>query len=305
MYETATKPHSPDTEHRAPTPVEVELISGPPPVATPRPLGMAPRVGLAVLDVMNTALSWLIINVTILVAIILYRVLNRTVVHGRWNVGISRNTLICANHRTMIDSYLIGHVTSFPTGLVMPWTLPYHPAAQENFFRNRVIGWFSRRWRCIPVRRGAHDFNALQNLIETLPKGQMLIFPEGSRSRTGDLLPGRPGTGKLIHDSRCKVVPIYVQGMSDVLPVGTAWPRLLRRIEVNIGKPVLLDDLLGLPDSRETSQAIIDRVMSHIQALKDDLELRAERRAARRALRLDRIRAIRQFLLHPVSFMRR
>jgi len=142
-------------------------------------------------------------------------------------------------------------------------------------------------------------------MIETLPKGQMLIFPEGTRSRTGDLLPGRPGTGKLIHDSRCKVVPVYVQGMSDVLPVGTAWPRLLRRIEVNIGKPVPLDDLLGLPDSRETSQAIIDRVMSHIQALKDDLELRAERRAARRALRIERLRAILQFVMHPVSFMRR
>jgi 1-acyl-sn-glycerol-3-phosphate acyltransferase len=239
------------------------------------------------------------------VAIVLYRVLNRTRIHGRWNVGVSRNTLICANHRTMIDSYLIGHITAFPTGLVMPWTLPYHPAAQENFFRNPIISWFSNRWKCIPVRRGAHDFNALHNMIETLPRGQMLIFPEGTRSRTGDLLPGRPGTGKLIHDSRCKVVPVYVKGMSDVLPVGTAWPRLFRSIEVNIGTPVPLDDLLALPDSRETSQAIIDRVMLHIQALKDDLELRAERRAASRAYVLSRLRAAVQLVLRPVAFIRR
>jgi 1-acyl-sn-glycerol-3-phosphate acyltransferase len=248
------------------------------PLRHPKRLRLARRVGSWLLDAVNFVASYLMINLTSAIALILFRVLNRTRIYGRWNIGVSKNTLLCSNHRTMIDSYLVGHLSSWPWGWILPRVLPYHPAAMENFFRNRIIGWFSWRWRCIPVRRGVKDMEALRNMTETLPKGQMCIFPEGTRSRTGELKEGRPGTGKLIHDTRCKVVPIYHSGMESLLPVGNAWPHIFRRLEVNIGKPIDLSDLYAQPSSKETSKMVIARVMQAIAELKAESEARAATR---------------------------
>ncbi len=308
-------PSTPQVEP-APEVIFDSTVTGKPPVGPqevifeqdPIPLPNIERPGLLrvagrrLLAGVNFLASYLMINVTSLVALVLFRVLNRTRVYGRRNIGISKNTLLCSNHRTMIDSYLIGHLSSWPWGWFLPRVLPYHPAAMENFFRNRIIGWFSHRWRCIPVRRGAKDFDALRVMTETLPKGHMCIFPEGTRSRTGELLEGRPGTGKLIHDTRCKVIPIYHSGMDTLLPVGTAWPRLFRRIEVNIGEPIDMSDLFALPSSKETSRKVIDRVMAAIADLKAQSEARA---AARVPWHVALRRALRRLAGLPLSLVRR
>jgi len=246
--------------------------------------------------------SWLIINLTSFLAFFLYRVFNRTRVYGRKNVGTQRNTLIMPNHRTMIDSYLVGHLSSWPTGFIKPHVLPYHPAAEENFFRNRCIGWFSSHWRCIPVKRGCRDFRALEIMSEKLPKSHMVLFPEGSRSRDGKLKRGRPGSGKLIKDTGCRVIPCYVQGMEKVLPIGKAFPRFFNSITVIFGEAIPLDDLRALPDGKETSQKIIDRVMSHIAQLKDDLHNLEEERARKRA---SRRRAAQRVFTYPAQIFRR
>lgn len=241
-------------------------------------VSLARRVARLPLNAINFVSTYLLINCTVVLGIVLFRLLNRCKVYGRWNIGIAKNTLVASNHRTMIDSYLLGIFSVWPLGWIMPWVLPYHPAAKENFFRNRIIGWFSWRWRCIPVRRGVKDMEALQVMTETLPKGSMCIFPEGTRSRTGELKEGRPGTGKLIHDTRCKVVPVYHSGMENVLPVGTPWPRFFQKIEVNIGKPIDMSDLFELPSSKETSRIVIERVMDAIAELKEESEARAAAR---------------------------
>ena len=234
------------------------------------------------------------INLTSFIALFLFRIFNRTKVHNRRNFGLSKNTLICSNHRTMIDSYMVGHLSSWPWGLLLPHKLPYHPAAKENFFRNRVIGWFSWRWRCIPVRRGVKDFEALQMMTDTLPTGQMLIFPEGTRSRDGKLLEGRPGTGKLIHDTQCKVVPVYHRGMNNLLPIGRSFPTFFNRIDVYVGKPIDMSDLYALPSSKETSRVVIKRVMDALHELEAQADADEEARRLRPAWPMAIARAIRR-----------
>lgn len=258
--------------------LQPEVIYEADPLPLTRRVSLARRLGRRLLAAVNFVATYLMINVTSAIAALLFRVLNRCKVYGRWNIGVSKNTLLCSNHRTMIDSYLVAHLSTWPWGWILPRVLPYHPAAMENFFRNRIIGWFSRRWRCIPVRRGTKDFDALRVMTETLPKGHMCIFPEGTRSRTGELKEGRPGTGKLIHDTRCKVVPIYHSGMENLLPVGTSWPRIFRRLEINIGKPIDMSDLYAQPSSKETSRIVIERVMGAIAELKAESEARAAAR---------------------------
>lgn len=246
--------------------------------------------------------SYILINLTTSSSYIFFRILNRTRVYGRRRIGLERNTLILSNHQTMIDSYLLAHLSAWPGGVVFPHVQPFHPAAKENFFRNRLISWFSRRWKCIPVRRHVKDFEALEKMKDALLTGHMIIFPEGTRSRTGELLRGRQGTGKLIKDTRCKCIPVYVEGMNQILPIKSSFPKFFKRIKVNFGSAIRMDDLFELPSGKETSQRIIDRVMAHIALLKDELQvLEAERLSRRRAF----FKAAYKVFLQPILILRR
>ena len=228
-------------------------------------------VAARIRNLLNAVAGYTITNLTSMAAFVLFRILNRTKTYGRNKVGQERNTLILANHRTMIDSYMVGHLSNWPWGWILPRKLPYHPAAKENFFRNPTISWFSSRWRCIPVRRGVRDFEALAMMTKALPTGQMLIFPEGTRSRDGHLLEGRPGTGKLIHDTQCKVVPVYHRGMHNLLPIGRSLPTFFNRIDVYVGKPIDMSDLYQREEGREDYQAVSDRMIETIKQLREEL----------------------------------
>jgi 1-acyl-sn-glycerol-3-phosphate acyltransferase len=105
------------------------------------------------------------------------------------------NTLLLSNHQSMIDSMPVGLGAFFPKSWVRPYLVPWHPAARENFFKNRLIAWWSTHTRCIPVRPGRRDLHALHKMMEVLPKGTIILFPEGTRSRTGEVEEGRPGPG--------------------------------------------------------------------------------------------------------------
>jgi hypothetical protein len=83
--------------------------------------------------------------------------------------------------------------------------------------------------------------------------------------------------------------------MDTVLPVGKAWPRLFKRVAVNFGKPIDMSDLLDLPDGKEASQKIIDRVMEHIAALREELE----------TLEANRLPWYKRVFLLPVHLFRR
>jgi 1-acyl-sn-glycerol-3-phosphate acyltransferase len=144
--------------------------------------------------------------------------------------------------------------------------IPWNPAAAENFYKNPILAWLADNWKCIWVREGRHDLHALHRMIQVLPGGVMTLFPEGTRSRDGSVGPGRPGAGFLILATRPQVIPVAIEGMQNVLPIGRHVPRLCKRIFVSYGPPVDYAAFLAMPRTRETAQAVIDHVMAAIQA---------------------------------------
>jgi len=54
----------------------------------------------------------------------------------------------------------------------------------------------------------------------------MTLFPEGTRSREGSVGPGQPGAGLLILATRPRVIPVAIEGMQEVLPIGRYVPQL-------------------------------------------------------------------------------
>jgi len=103
-------------------------------------------------------------------------------------------------------------------------------------------------------------------MTEVLPSGVMTLFPEGTRTRDGSVGEGRPGPGLLILATRPRVIPVAIDGMGDVLPIGCKLPRFGKRVYVSYGAPVDYAEFLALPPSREAAQALMDRVMGAIRA---------------------------------------
>jgi 1-acyl-sn-glycerol-3-phosphate acyltransferase len=218
--------------------------------------------------------SYLFTNITVGFFWIFFFVLNRTTVIGKKNVGNELNTLLLANHQTLIDSLLIGLVAYYPKSWIKPRFLPWNPAAVENFYRTPILRWLAYNLRCIPVQEGRRDAKALRDMTERLPSGVMILFPAGTRARKGGVSDGRPGAGVVALRTKARIIPVAVEGMQHVLPIGKAIPRIGKRIYISYGEPVELDDLFDQEPTRDTAQQVVDRVMEQIRAQHADLVAR-------------------------------
>jgi 1-acyl-sn-glycerol-3-phosphate acyltransferase len=108
-------------------------------------------------------------------------------------------------------------------------------------------------------------------LFNALREGTMTLFPEGTRSRTGEVRRGRPGAGLMILGTEPTVIPVAIDGMQDLLPIGAKFPRPFKRITIYYGKPFDYSAYLGRPRSKETAQELVDEVIEVIRRQLDEI----------------------------------
>ncbi len=128
--------------------------------------------------------------------------------------------LICPNHLTMIDSVVISyglfslfdHVFRFRN---VPWNIP----ERKNFHKNILLVVLCYLMKCIPVDRGGSREKvqrSLDDCTQVLQWGQsLLVFPEGTRSRTGkiDTKDFSYGVGRLMDEQKeTRVLLVYLRG---------------------------------------------------------------------------------------------
>lgn len=175
--------------------------------------------------------------------------------------------IICANHLTNIDSVILAyaiapmhrHMTQFN---LLPWNLP----ERTNFQRNIFSAVMCYLVKCIPVRRGGDREKmklVLEKCIYLLNCGQnLLIFPEGGRSRIGrvDRNNFSYGVGRFVSTCEdCKVLCIYMRG--DRQESYSAIPRLGERFTISIDVLALeRTELTGLRAQRHYAEQIINRL---------------------------------------------
>jgi 1-acyl-sn-glycerol-3-phosphate acyltransferase len=176
--------------------------------------------------------------------------------------------LLVSNHRTMFDSFLVAGLTFFPEGLLYPSLAPYHAAAKENYFRWYHLGIF-RLLRCIPVRAGRKDLEAMNAIKEALANGNVHLFYQGRRSQ--DLDEARDGIGYIVYNARPTVVPVYFSGIERVF--GRKWEirSLFRRIHLIYGRSIDFVDLYSLPNTKDTWAQITQRVVQNVKTLARDV----------------------------------
>lgn len=190
-------------------------------------------------------------------------VLNRLKVTGTEHLPRSGGVLLVANHISGYDTVLLPAMVQ----RTFPWQMLWAPA-KEELFRNPLLGAIFRSWGAFPVKRG-RDLRAGKKLGELLKTEKVMIFPEGTRNRDGQLGKGNRGVGKLIYDHRPVVVPVALSGINH-------WQllRLGQSGEVRFGAPVDYSDLFELDDSKQTHVLIVERAMASVaEGLKTGREL--------------------------------
>lgn len=191
---------------------------------------------------------------------LLFRMLNRMKVEGLENIPESHeNVLYCPNHSSLLDNFALGVGLYIPRMFFNPEYIPINLADRKNFFGDpasrrfkdrvlRILGeYFFKNLRTFPVDRGKGGLEQVEQWVEMLKSNIVIVFPEGTRSRTGEIGRGKAGVGKMIYDARPTVVPIRLMGTDEVLGVGTLVPNVFRTVRIVIGKPIDLNELMPDP----------------------------------------------------------
>jgi 1-acyl-sn-glycerol-3-phosphate acyltransferase len=136
--------------------------------------------------------------------------------------------------------------------------------ARDYFFRGRCGSWLSTHLlNMIPIDRSRPDFRTINRCAEVVKRsGIILMFPEGTRSLTGEIQPFRLGLGLVAQRLDVPIVPVLVRGTHQALPKGTRFPRR-GAIDVVFGEPIRVrNDAAGRLSyaeiARRTSSAVAD-----------------------------------------------
>ena len=178
---------------------------------------------------------------------ILFRIFLRLRIEGAENIPKDGPLVIACNHLSLLDPPVLGTAA----------TRKVHFMAKEELFVP-VLGDIYRLLGAFPVRRGGADRAAIKHGIDILESNQVLaIFPEGTRSKTGHMLPLLGGASLLALKSGCDVVPVYIEGRY----------KPFRRMVVHVGKPIEMADLRAGRMNKETCDELTRRMETEFARL--------------------------------------
>ncbi|HEY3275323.1 MAG TPA: lysophospholipid acyltransferase family protein [Syntrophorhabdaceae bacterium] len=154
----------------------------------------------------------------------------RITVRGLENIPTPPFIFMC-NHQSALDIYTL--IAGLP--LAFKWL------AKRELFRIPFIGWAMTRAGYISIDREnpREALKAIDDAGRKIRQGMVIIiFPEGTRSEDGQLLPFKQGVFNLAQRARVPIVPVGIEGTSRLQPKGSFIPKEKGIVYINIGEPV-------------------------------------------------------------------
>src|SRR5947199_3618798 len=145
----------------------------------------------------------------------LFKLYFRWQVHNPERVPQEGPVILAANHASFLDPPLVG--AGVRRGI--------NYLARENLFRFPVVGWVLRRWNSVPVDREGGGAKGLKAILDRLlAGGAIILFPEGTRTRDGELQPARSGIGLAVIKSDAPVCRCAFLGLLKPTAARCAFP---------------------------------------------------------------------------------
>ncbi|HBM74336.1 MAG TPA: 1-acyl-sn-glycerol-3-phosphate acyltransferase [Clostridiaceae bacterium] len=174
-----------------------------------------------------------------------FSIFNKVTVKGAQNIPDSGGVVLCPNHIHWMDPILIAVYTK----------RKIHFMAKVELFKNNFFAMILKDLAAFPVKRGRPDISAIKTSFNVIKSGEILgIFPEGTRSRSGKLLPAEPGVALISIKTHSPVIPIRITGSYG----------LFKRLYIYIGKPISYSEFenekLSVSKISELSQNIMHEI---------------------------------------------
>ncbi|MBN2104115.1 (d)CMP kinase [bacterium] len=180
-------------------------------------------------------------------------------IQGTENFPMTGGVLVAPNHVSMLDPPVVG--SACPREIYF--------FAKQELFQTPLLGNIIRRLNAFPVRREAGDRSAIRAAFFVLQKKRpLLLFPEGTRSKNGQLQSAKSGIGMIALRNKVDILPVAVQGTYKV------WRHFFqRRIRIHFGKPIPIASFLESPLSKkQIYQDIGELTIKRIKELQDDCD---------------------------------
>ncbi len=176
---------------------------------------------------------------------------------GRPPADPRRPYVVVSNHESFTDILLISH---------LPWDMKW--LSKDSLFRIPVMGWEMRMAGDIEVHRGRNESRvaAVKGMRDRLAKRvSVMIFPEGTRSRTDELLPFQDGAFRVAVETGTPILPLALAGTRSALAKGS-FLMAPARAEVRVLEPI---ETKGL--TAADVPALRDRVRRTIEEARADI----------------------------------
>lgn len=161
------------------------------------------------------------------IVLLIYHIFYNLKFVGKENIPKDGSYIFASNHRSFADPVLIS----------LPTRVPFSFMAKEELFKQNIFfTWLIKAFGAFPVTRGKGDTSAIDMSLERLNKGfNLVIFPEGTRSKDGRVGKGKTGVALIAAIAQVPVIPVGI--------VFEGKLKFRKKVVVKFGKAILPDEL--------------------------------------------------------------
>jgi len=181
-------------------------------------------------------------------------------IEGLENIPADGGAIVAPNHLSVFDHFAVA--------ATLPRRVTY--VGKAEYMDSWKTRYLFPALGMIPIDRGGGSAaeRALDKAAQLLDSGELFgIYPEGTRSRDGDLHKGHTGVARLALRTGCPIVPVGLQGTLEVQPPDCSLPKAFKAMRVRFGRPVDVTRYLDRADDRLVLRQITDEVMFEIREL--------------------------------------
>ena len=186
------------------------------------------------------------------------RVIFHVSVRGREHIPKSGPFIAASNHISFTDPPLVGSLIKREIAFF----------AKDELFHKFILKDLIKSLNAFPVKRGQSNVSSVKTCLHILNEKKMplLIFPEGTRIKTGELGTPERGISFIAAQTRVPILPIYVENGERLLDCAL----FRKRLKIRFGEVIHYEDYATLTKEKKGYTELAQLIMSKIQALKDE-----------------------------------